>query len=77
MQAKHQEINEMPVLTLFLRMAPEQLEEQHDAASAGTVTCGTCMERFHWGPQSSHRKHLAQSRVNKQASVNKLMYRSD
>lgn len=77
MQAKHQEINEMPALTLFLRMAPEQLEEQHGAASAGIVTCGPCMERFHWGPQSSRCKHLAQSRVNKQASVNKLMYRSD
>lgn len=47
MQAKHQETNELPVLTLFLRMAPEQLEEQHAAASAGIVTCGTCMERFH------------------------------
>lgn len=77
MQAKHQEINEMPALTLFLRMAPEQLEEQHDAASAGIVACGICMGRSHWGPQSSHRKHLAQSRVDKQASVNKLMYKSD
>jgi len=77
MQAKHQEINEMPVLTLFLRMAPEQLEEQRAAASAGTVTCGTRMERFHWGPRSSRRKHLAESGVNKQVSVNKLMYRSD
>lgn len=77
MQAKHQEINEMPVLTLFLRMTPDQLEEQHDAASAGTVTCGAGMERLPWGPQSSGCKHLAQGRVNKQASVNKLMYRSD
>lgn len=77
MQAKHQEINEMPVLTLFLRMAPEQLEEQQDAASAGIVTCGTWLESLHWGLQSSLCKHLAQSRVNKQSSVNKLMYSSD
>lgn len=77
LQAKHQEINEMPALTLFLRMAPEQLEEQHGAASAGIVTCGTCMESLRWGLQSSRRKHLAQSRVNKHTSVNKLMYCSD
>lgn len=50
MQVKHQETNKIPMLTLFLWLAPEQLEEQHDAASAGTVTCGMFMERFHWGP---------------------------
>lgn len=77
LQAKHQEINEIQALTLFLRMAPEQLEEQHDAVSAGIVTCATCMESLHWGLQSSHRKHLAQSIGNKQTSVNKLMYSSD
>lgn len=77
LQAKHPEINEMPALTLFLRMAAEQLEEQQDAASAGIVTCGTCMESLHWGLQSSRCKHLAQSRVNKQTAVNKLMYSSD